>query len=72
VRKGNWKLVELVGSQGGWELYNLATDRTEQHNLARERSEVVAELAADYDRWAERCDVAPWEEIAPHRPEPKK
>jgi len=72
VRKGNWKLVTLASSKTSWELYDLASDRTEQHNLAAEHPEVVDELAADYDQWAERCGVVPWREISPHKPEAKK
>jgi arylsulfatase len=68
VHRGRWKLVELAGSTSGWELYDLAADRSEQHNLAGERTDLVAELAAEHDRWADRCGVVPWSEIAPHRP----
>jgi arylsulfatase len=72
VRKGNWKLVELASSKAGWELYDFSTDRSEQHNLAANRPGLVAELTAEYERWAERCGVVPWSEIAPHRPPSKK
>ena len=68
VRKGNWKLVELASSKVGWELYDLATDRSEQHNLAAKRPDLVAELVVEYERWADRCGVVPWNEIAPHKP----
>lgn len=67
IRKGNWKLVELAATPG-WELYDLAADRAEQHNLAAERPEIVRELADEYDRWATRCDVVPWPEITAARP----
>jgi arylsulfatase len=72
VRKGNWKLVELASSGHGWQLYDLATDRSEQHNRAAERTDLVAELVTEYDQWADRCGVVPWSEIAPHRPSTKK
>jgi arylsulfatase len=71
VRKGDWKLVELASSANGWELYDLGADRTEQQNLAAQRPELVAELTAEYDLWAERCGVVPWNEIAPHKPTSK-
>jgi arylsulfatase len=67
IRKGKWKLVQLANAPG-WELFDMENDRIEQKNLADEKPEVVKELAADYDRWAERCDVAPWSQIEPHRP----
>ena len=66
IRKENWKLVELA-AEPGWKLYDLAADRAEQHDLAAKRPEMVRELAADYDRWAARCDVVPWSEITAAR-----
>jgi len=55
IRKGPWKLV--ASPTGDWELYDLATDRTESNDLASRRPELVAELKADYERWAARCGV---------------
>ena len=52
IRVGDWKLV-AAGRDGPWELYDLANDRTETHNLAREQPEKVRELAR---RWEERRD----------------
>jgi len=65
VREGDWKLVGrgVAGRQGvepaKWELYNLASDRTETTNLAADYPEKVAELAAKWNRWAERARVYP-------------
>ena len=53
---GDWKLVAL-GPGEAWELYNIATDRTESHDLARERPDIATGLAQDYSRWAARCGV---------------
>ena len=58
VRRGDWKLVRL-GGRGPWELYNLASDRTEQHDLAAEQPRRVAELKQLWLAWAERCHVSP-------------
>jgi len=58
VRQGDWKLVRL-GGKGRWELYNLAADRTEQHNLAQEQPQRVAELKQLWHEWAQRCNVSP-------------
>jgi arylsulfatase len=59
VRLGDWKLV--AKSPGGpWELYNLATDRTELHDLAAEQPARVRELAAQWKTWADRAGVLPW------------
>jgi arylsulfatase len=52
IRVGDWKLV-AAGVNGPWELYNLATDRTETHDLAKEHPDKVRELAT---RWGERRD----------------
>ena len=56
VRVGDWKLVRL-GNKGGWELYNLKTDRTELHDLAAKEPERARELAAKWDAWAKRANV---------------
>lgn len=58
VRKDNWKLV--CKYPGDWELYDIVRNRTETDDVAAERPDVVAELEAIYDAWAERCDVVPW------------
>jgi arylsulfatase len=57
LRKGDWKLVAL--QDHGWELYNLGEDRTETRDLAKQRPELVKELAALWERWAERAQVYP-------------
>jgi arylsulfatase len=58
----------LAGSKAGWELYDVEADRTESKDLAAERPEVLKDLSAEYDRWAARCGVVAWSEIAPKRP----
>ena len=35
-----------------WELYDMEADRTELHNLADEKPELVKELNDAYSRWA--------------------
>ena len=59
VRVGDWKLVRL-GRVGPWELYNLKSDRTEQHNLAAEYPDRAKELATQWDAWAQRAHVIPY------------
>jgi len=68
IRAGAMKLVRK-GSTGAWELYDLAADRTEQHDLAGERPELAAELAARWQVWAERAHVIP---APPPKPGAKK
>jgi arylsulfatase A-like enzyme len=49
ARRGNLKLVD--NGTGSFELYDLAEDIGEQHDLAADRPEVVAELVAAYEAW---------------------
>lgn len=48
IRVGDWKLVAAKGDP--WELYDLKTDRAEQHNLATKMPEKVAELEQAWQR----------------------
>lgn len=57
VRVGDWKLV--AKEDGPWELYDMAKDRTEMHDLAAEQPEKVKELAAKWQAYAERANVLP-------------
>ena len=63
VRRGRWKLVREHGRP--WELYDLAADRSELRDLAADRrgpaAELAAELAADWEAWARRVGLIPWE-----------
>lgn len=45
LRQGDWKIV-AAGAGGPWELYNLASDRCEQKNLAAAESKRVGAMAA--------------------------
>lgn len=57
VRDGNWKLVAKENEP--WELYDIATDRTELNNLAPSQPERVKDLAAQWDAYAARSNVLP-------------
>lgn len=61
VRIGRWKLVRRYPLD--WELYDMEADRTELHDLASRQPERVADMAAQYDAWAQRCGVIPREKI---------
>lgn len=50
MRIGSWKLVKEYKKP--WELYNLASDRTEMNNLANVRQEKRDELVAKWEAWA--------------------
>jgi arylsulfatase len=58
VRLGKWKLVSK--HPGGWELYDIDRDRTEQNDLAEKYPDKVVALRALYENWAKRCGVQPW------------
>jgi arylsulfatase len=68
--EGKWKLVSRY--PGMWELYDLEADRTEMNDLAPKMPGKAARLMADYNAWAKRCGVAPWEEIQPNAAGAKK
>lgn len=59
IRAGDLKLVRF-GRAGAWELYDLAKDRTELHDLAKERPADVAALSAQWNAWAEQAQVLPY------------
>jgi arylsulfatase len=56
VRVGDMKQVRL-GRDGAWELYDMKSDRTEQHDLAPDQPEMVAELATKWNAWAKRANA---------------
>jgi arylsulfatase len=58
ARIGDWKLV--AGNREKWQLYDVAHDRTELHDLSSSQPDKVAELKSAYEAWAKRCGVEPW------------
>jgi arylsulfatase len=60
---GKWKLVSRYPDQ--WELFDLEADRTELNDLAGRMPHKAAQLKNAYEAWAQRCGVAPWEEVRP-------
>jgi arylsulfatase A-like enzyme len=58
VRKGRWKLVK-VGAQTA-ELYDLAADIGESHNLALERPKILEELEAAWKAWNSQMMAPRW------------
>ncbi|ODN87716.1 hypothetical protein L198_06944 [Cryptococcus wingfieldii CBS 7118] len=56
LRKDRWKIVnQPLGEHGtgGWELYDLSTDRGEKHYLAQKLPDKLKELVADWGRYEE-------------------
>jgi arylsulfatase A-like enzyme len=79
IRKGNWTLVDWRDfekkTSSGWQLFDLATDIGQQHDLAAKHPDIVAELSQAWQRW-DAGNIAPrWHGGAtedPTAPAPKK
>jgi arylsulfatase len=61
IRQGKWKLVMKYNQP--WELYDMEADRTELHDLSSQEPAKVSELSGEWEAWAKRVGVRPWEEI---------
>ncbi|MAS96271.1 MAG: N-acetylgalactosamine 6-sulfate sulfatase [Verrucomicrobiales bacterium] len=51
---GDWKLHRFSMSEGQkvkWELYNLASDPKENHDVSKQYPEIVNELQVDFEAW---------------------
>lgn len=59
VTVGNWKAV-AKGPGGGWELYNLKSDRVESRDLAGEQPRRLRDLVLRWEAYAKRANVLPW------------
>jgi len=62
VRSGKWKLVYEL-EYGKWELYDLATDRSETKDLSATYPAEVKRLKALHDQWSQRVGVVDWMKI---------
>lgn len=58
ARKDDWKIIGRIGKDS-WELYDLATDRCEQNDLAKVHPEIVQDLSAAWTKWATNHQVLP-------------
>lgn len=57
IRDGRWKLIAKENRP--WELYDMAADRSELHDLAETQPGRVQQMSARWDEWAERANVLP-------------
>lgn len=71
VRSGDWKLVKASLAMEP-ALFNLASDKGEQTDLAKSSPEKFQELQATYDRWNATMKPALWEERRSHGDEESK
>ncbi|EMI55030.1 arylsulfatase [Rhodopirellula sallentina SM41] len=58
IRVANNKLVR-IGNRGQWELFDLASDRTEQVNLIEQKPELAEALQRQWQTWATNSNVLP-------------
>lgn len=63
IRDGKWKLVAEFNKP--WELYDISSDRSEQHDLSNEQVSRAKNMAHAWDDYAARAQVIPWENIRP-------
>ena len=61
-RDGKWKIVSMYrrDQERKWELYDMEKDRTEQHDLGKERPDKLKSMVAAWQSWADRVGVQPW------------
>ena len=61
IRWGRWKLVREYPKP--WDLYDMETDRAETTDLAAQHPNIVRELVANWQAWANRVGVVPWDDV---------
>jgi arylsulfatase len=66
LRQDDWKLVKKFPDS--WEIYNFEKDRTELNNLAEGEKTRMKAMISDWDAWAERIGVVPWERLTERAP----
>ncbi|MBI3851757.1 MAG: arylsulfatase [Verrucomicrobia bacterium] len=66
IRMGDWKLVSK-GTDGPWELYNLARDRSETMNLAAKMPEKVRELEQAWQQYLQEFSALAAQDLSPKK-----
>ncbi len=64
LRQGDWKIV-ASGKESPWELYDLSSDRSETHDLARDNPTRVGQLAAIWRRQLEDISALAARDLPP-------
>ena len=57
LRSGDWKAVMRSYNDERWELYNLARDRAENHDLAADKPDILARLTAQWRQLRDRFEA---------------
>ena len=70
VRDGPWKLVRI--RTNAWELYNLASDRTETNDLAAVEPDRVERMQEAWHAWYKDCAGKSWTEPVKKKKTKKK
>jgi len=65
IRDGKWKLVSEFNRP--WELYDISSDRSEQHDLSKEQADRTKSMTEAWDAYAARAQVISWEKIRPKK-----
>lgn len=60
-RNGDWKIISRFKEP--WALYNMASDRTELKDVAAQEAERLHQMAQQWQLWADRAGVLPWETL---------
>ncbi len=55
MRQGDWKIVKR--KKGQWELYDLATDPVELHDVGRNRKDILEKMTDAYESWKKEVGV---------------
>jgi arylsulfatase len=64
LRAGDWKIV-AAGRDSPWELYDLRSDRSESHDLAKNQPAKVSELAAIWTRMLDEFTALARKDLPP-------
>jgi len=59
LRRAQWKITwgKREPTDPVWALHDMKTDRSEQHNLAPDKPELLADLVSEWESWARRVGV---------------
>jgi len=65
IRKGNWKLVKIALLPGKTELFDLSKDPGEEHNVADQNPDIVADLESRLLAYAKQKKPSEWIKAQP-------